>query len=235
MQTLSDYIVDSYQKELNDLLHDALTDPIDTAVEVLKWFDKNREAIKYLHDCGYGRIADWYTIMFKQQQILKNYANIERGTNSMSKSMHPGFYKRLGTAEEIHKNVMSKEYERQYEELRKEFENFMEFYSKNIDTINLINKLWKDGAYQGVRHYLIDAINAPMSRIIDDEYFNECMNLHEQCMILIWRRDMALLKDHAPLLAGMAERLHYISQQIKDLCWMKTCLELSFGCCGPID
>lgn len=196
---------------------------------------KIQEAIKFLHGCGYKRIADWYTIMFKQQKILKDYANIERGINDMS-NMHPGFYKRLGTAEEIHNNVMSKEYERQYEELREEFENFMKFYSKNIDTINLINKLWKDGAYQGVRCYLIDAIDAPMSRIIDDEYFNECMDLHEQCMILIHQRNnMALLRDHAPLLASMAERLHYISQQIKDLCWMKTCLELSFGYCGPID
>lgn len=233
MTTLGEYFVDMYEKEFNDILGDG-ADPIDTAVEVLKWFDANREPLRFLSGCGHKRVADWYAIIFKQQQILKDYANIERGIKDMS-NMHPGFYKRLGTAEEIHRNVMSKEYERQYEELREKFENFMKIYSKNIDTINLINKLWKDGAYHGVRHYLIDAIDVPMSRIVDDGYFNECMDLHEQCIILIWRRDTALLRDHASLLAGMAEKLHYISQQIKDLCWMKTCLELSFGCCGPID
>lgn len=40
MRTLGEYCVDLYEKELNDILGDG-ADPIDTAVEVLKWFDKN--------------------------------------------------------------------------------------------------------------------------------------------------------------------------------------------------
>ena len=67
MQALGEYIVDEYEKELNNILGDA-ADPIDTAVEVLRWFDKNQEALRFLSGSGHKKVTDWYTIIFKQQQ-----------------------------------------------------------------------------------------------------------------------------------------------------------------------
>lgn len=215
MGTLGEYIADEYEKELNDILGDA-ADPIDTSVAVLRWFDKNQEALRFLSGHGHKKVTDWYTIIFKQQQILKDYANIERGINNMAKSMHPGFYKRLGIAQDIHCKTMSKVYDESFETLRADYDDLMDTWHKTQLIRDRVENLWKNKAYNEIKYMF--ANRDILRSIVDPHYSDMCESMVETILNLMRQDDnLAIHKEHRHLLTGMLENLWEIHQNIDAL------------------
>ena len=144
-----------------------------------------------------------------------NNGYMERGIKDMS-NMHPGFYKRLGTAQDIHSKTMAKVYDESFEKLRADYDDVMDIWYKTQIVRDRVESLWKNKAYNGIKYLFSN--REGLRTVVDPHYSEICESMVETILNLMRQDDnLAIHKEYRHLLTGMLENLWEIHQNIDAL------------------